>query len=118
MNIKITDKKIPGLLLLLGLLGGFVAQIAKDETTSTIGAVITTAASLLLILVYFPIITIKLFGDKIENKDSVVNSIGLFSITFIILALILRLFQLPGSGPFIVAGCVIFYLNFLPNNNK
>ena len=115
MKLKITDKKIPGLLLLLGLLGGFVAQIAKDETTSTIGAVITTAASLLLILVYFPIITIKLFGDKIENKDSVVNSIGLFSITFIILALILRLFQLPGSGPFIVAGCVIFYLNFLPS---
>ncbi|MBK6834163.1 MAG: hypothetical protein IPG89_07775 [Bacteroidetes bacterium] len=82
MKLKITDIRIPVSLLLLGILGALIATFAPNDTIATVGGITLISASILLVLAYFPILTIKLFGTKIENKDKVVNNVGLFSLSF------------------------------------
>ena len=115
MKLKITDLRIPGSLLLLGALGALIGIFAPNDTIATVGGIILISASILLVLAYFPILTIKLFGTKIENKDKVVNNIGLFSLSFFLIGVILRLGHLPGAGVMIIIGCMTFYLNFMPS---
>jgi len=115
MKLKITDVRIPGIILLIGSLGALIGIFAPTENVSTIGGITLAVAMILLVLVYFPILTIALLGNKIENKEKIVTNIGLFSLSFIIISLFLRLYHLPGAGPIIVVGCVTFALNFLPS---
>lgn len=115
MKLKITDPKIPSSLILLGLIGIFMVQLANNPLVANIGGIIIAIAGLSLLLIYFPILTFKLFGNKIENKPQIVNNIGLFGTFFIVVSILLRINDLPGAGPIIVIGCIIFYLNFLPS---
>lgn len=115
MKLKITDARIPGSLLILGIVGALSAIFAPNDTMASIGGVTLIASILLLVFVYFPILTIKLFGNKIENKEQIANNIGIFSLSFIIISLFLKLWHWPGAGPMIVVGCITFALNFLPS---
>lgn len=115
MKLKITDFRIPGTLILLGLIGILVATFGTNDTFIISGVIALTVSTILLIFVYYPIITIKLFGAKIENKETIVNSIGIFSLCFIIISLFLKLWQLPGAGAITTIGSVTFAINFLPS---
>ena len=115
MKLKITDPKIPGALLLVSFIGALTAIFTESEIIGTIGGITIIAASLSLVLIYFPILTIRLFGTKIENKDKIVNNIGIFSVSFLMIGVLMKLWHLPGAGPIVVVGCSVFYLNFMPS---
>jgi|JI10StandDraft_1071094.scaffolds.fasta_scaffold86548_2 serine phosphatase RsbU (regulator of sigma subunit) len=115
MKLKITDIRIPGSLLLLGLLSTLLAILAPNETISKIGGIIMFTCVILLILVYFPILTVKLFGTKLDNKEKIVNNIGIFSVSFVMIGVLMKLWHLPGASVVIVVGCSTFYLNFMPS---
>src|SRR4051812_25359861 len=98
MKLKITNPKIPLTLLLTAIAGMLVMLLSASDVTAAVGAGILITASVLLILVYFPILTVMLYGDKIENKDAVVRRIGIFSLFFFLLGIIFRLQQWTGAA--------------------
>ncbi|MDP2387884.1 MAG: SpoIIE family protein phosphatase [Bacteroidota bacterium] len=114
MKLKITDPKIPGLFVLLGIIGAVCGIFSTSEAMESIGWISVIGSMLILTLVYFPILTFKLYGNKLENKHQIVNNIGIFSLSFIMIGVFLKLWHLPGAGPIIVVGCMVFYLNFVP----
>jgi len=115
MKLKITNPWIPTTLLSLGFLGGIIAFLTESDVIAGIGGILVFVASVSLVLVYFPILTIKLIGNKIENKEKVVTNIGIFTLSFFLLGILLRLWQLPGGGIITVVGSTVFYLNFIPS---
>jgi hypothetical protein len=112
-NLKITDFRIPLTLLLLTIVCGFIA-VELDNALSNIFGTIGFATAIGLMLVYFPLLTIKIARNKIENKEKVVNTIGIFCVSFIVIGILFRLFNLPGAGVIIIVGCSCFSINFLP----
>lgn len=114
MKLKITDPKIPGLFVFLGIIGTVCGIFAPSEAIGSIGWMTVIGATLILTLVYFPILTFKLYGNKLENKHQVVNNIGIFSLSFLMIGVFFKLGQFPGAGPLIVVACMVFYLNFIP----
>ncbi len=112
-NLKITDYKISLTLALLTIISFFFA-VQFDNDSTIFFVFIGSTSTILLTLVYFPILTVKVAQGKLENEDQIVNSIGIFSITFIFTSLLLKLAQLQGSAIVLIIGCAIFTLNFLP----
>lgn len=114
MKLKIINPKIPLTLLLVAVAGMLLMLFSATDAIAAAGGILLIAASVLFIFVYFPILTVMLYGDKIENKDAIVRKIGVFSILFFLLGIIFKIQQWTGSGPIVVVGVMFFYLNFLP----
>jgi len=113
-DLKITDYRIPLTLFLSTFIFAVPAIISKNDFISFIFGILAFTSSISLLLIYFPILTIKIAKGKVENKERIVNVIGIFSIAFIFAGLLLRLAQLPGGSMILIIGCAIFTLNFLP----
>ncbi len=112
-NLKITDFRIPLTLLLLTIVSATLA-ILIDNNLSYVFGILTFSSTIGLILIYFPLLTIKIAKNKINNIEKVVNAIGVFCVAFIVLGILLRLFKLPGASIIIILGCSCFSINFLP----
>jgi len=114
-NLKITDYRIPLTLFLSIFLFALPGVLTNNELISVIFGTLTITSVILFLLVYFPLLTIKIANGKVENKDKVVNSIGVFCISLIVFGILLKLFSLPGAGVIIIVGCSCFSINFLPS---
>jgi serine phosphatase RsbU (regulator of sigma subunit) len=116
MKLKITNPWIPASLMLAAITGVIITLISNEDSTfDTACSIFAITCALLLPLVYFPILTVKLFQGKIENKTKVVNNIGIFSVGLIVAGSFMRLYNMPGGGAVAVLSATFFYLNFLPS---
>jgi len=114
-NLKITDFRIPLTLFLSIFLFALPGILINNEVINVIFGILTITSVILFLLVYFPLLTIKIAKGKVENKDNVVNAIGVFCISLIVLGIVFKLFRLPGAGVIIIVGCSCFSINFLPS---
>ncbi len=116
MNLKITDPRIAIILFSATLFGGVISSIANDPSfVGTVAFIFTIVCALVIMLVYLPIITVMLFGSKIQNKTKVVNNIGLISIALLVSAQLMRIYGLSISGFVFIFSTGLLYFNFLPS---
>jgi len=67
-----------------------------------------------VIFLYFPALAITVIRTNHPQKQNIINNIGLFCLTTILITLILKMFNLPGAPIHFPAGALVFLTTFFP----
>lgn len=113
--MTLNNIKIPILFIAISIIAIALSFFTESDTVFSGLLIASTSSMLILIFVYFPLLTINMIGEKYPNKKSIINGIGLLSLLFLVTGLVFKLMQLPGASIFLVTGSTIFAFNFLPS---
>lgn len=114
MKLKLINLWIPFLVAFSPVALNLITFYLNSESLNEILAVVWLGSIITLVFIYFPLVIVQISKNKIHAKERMVNTMGVFSVLFMVLGLIYRIYHLPGASMCIMLGCAIFYLNYLP----
>jgi hypothetical protein len=114
VKLKLINLWIPFVVAIIPVALNLLNTYLNNESLNEILAVIWLASIITLVFIYFPLVIVQISKSKIRTKERMVNTMGVFSVLFMVLGLVYRIYHLPGASMCILLGCAIFYLNYLP----